>query len=38
MEPSWFARWEELGYEIDETEITFWGRCPDCANTRRNER
>jgi Fe2+ or Zn2+ uptake regulation protein len=26
------------GYEIDETEITFWGRCPDCANTRRNER
>jgi Fur family transcriptional regulator, stress-responsive regulator len=20
------------GFEIDETEITFWGRCPDCAN------
>jgi Fe2+ or Zn2+ uptake regulation protein len=19
------------GYEIDEAEITFWGRCPDCA-------
>jgi Fe2+ or Zn2+ uptake regulation protein len=21
------------GYQIDETEITFWGRCPDCAET-----
>ncbi|MEO9176593.1 MAG: Fur family transcriptional regulator [Gaiellales bacterium] len=20
------------GFEIDEAEITFWGRCPDCAN------
>ncbi len=19
------------GYEIDEAEITFWGRCPDCT-------
>ena len=26
------------GYEIDETEITFWGRCPDCANARRTTR
>ncbi len=26
------------GFEIDEAEITFWGRCPDCANARRNER
>jgi len=23
------------GYQIDEAEITFWGRCPDCANTKR---
>ena len=22
------------GYEIDETEVTFWGRCPDCANNK----
>jgi Fur family ferric uptake transcriptional regulator len=21
------------GYEIDEAEIIFWGRCPDCART-----
>lgn len=26
------------GFEIDEAEITFWGRCPECANTRRNKR
>jgi len=26
------------GYEIDEAEITFWGRCPDCATARRTER
>ena len=23
------------GFEIDEAEITFWGRCPDCANARK---
>jgi len=22
------------GFRIDETEITFWGRCPACANDR----
>lgn len=21
------------GFEIDEAEVTFWGRCPDCART-----
>jgi Fur family ferric uptake transcriptional regulator len=21
-----------LGYEIDEAEVIYWGRCPDCAN------
>jgi Fur family ferric uptake transcriptional regulator len=20
-----------LGYEVDEAEVAFWGRCPDCA-------
>ena len=21
---------EDLGYEIDEAEVIYWGRCPDC--------
>jgi Fur family transcriptional regulator, stress-responsive regulator len=21
-----------LGYEIDEAEVIYWGRCPDCTN------
>ena len=21
---------DDSGYEIDEAEVTFWGRCPDC--------
>jgi Fe2+ or Zn2+ uptake regulation protein len=25
------------GYEIDEAEITFWGRCPDCAKAKRTD-
>ena len=26
---------EEAGYEIDEAEVIYWGRCPDClARTR----
>jgi Fur family ferric uptake transcriptional regulator len=24
---------EDSGFEIDETEIIFWGRCPDCRVT-----
>jgi Fur family ferric uptake transcriptional regulator len=20
-----------MGYEIDEAEVIYWGRCPDCA-------
>ncbi len=24
---------EGLGYEIDEAEVTYWGRCPACAST-----
>jgi Fur family ferric uptake transcriptional regulator len=22
---------DDAGYEIDEAEVTYWGRCPDCA-------
>jgi Fur family transcriptional regulator, stress-responsive regulator len=24
---------DELGFAIDEAEITFWGRCPDCVGS-----
>jgi hypothetical protein len=20
-----------MGYEIDEAEVAYWGRCPDCV-------
>jgi Fur family transcriptional regulator, stress-responsive regulator len=23
---------DDLGYEIDEAEVIYWGRCPDCIN------
>jgi len=23
---------DDAGYEIDEAEVIFWGRCPDCTN------
>jgi len=22
---------DDIGYEIDEAEVIYWGRCPDCA-------
>jgi Fur family ferric uptake transcriptional regulator len=22
----------DAGYDVDEAEVTFWGRCPDCAS------
>jgi len=22
---------DEMGYEIDEAEVAYWGRCPDCV-------
>lgn len=25
---------DDLGYEIDEAEVIYWGRCPDCAAKR----
>ncbi len=24
---------DDLGYEIDEAEVVYWGRCPDCVAT-----
>jgi Fur family ferric uptake transcriptional regulator len=30
---------EDFGYEIDEAEVIYWGRCPDCgAATARDEK
>lgn len=26
----------DAGYRIDEAEVVYWGRCPDCAATRPN--
>jgi len=23
----------DMGFEIDEAEVAYWGRCPDCRNT-----
>jgi Fur family transcriptional regulator, stress-responsive regulator len=23
---------DDLGYEIDEAEVIYWGRCPECLN------
>jgi Fur family ferric uptake transcriptional regulator len=25
---------EDFGYEIDEAEVIYWGRCPDCLKTK----
>jgi Fur family ferric uptake transcriptional regulator len=25
---------DDRGYEIDEAEVVYWGRCPECRNTR----
>ena len=29
---------DESGYEIDEAEVIFWGRCPECVSTEQPER
>ena len=26
---------DDLGYEIDEAEVVYWGRCPECASKAR---
>ena len=28
---AWSRADDDSGYEIDEAEVVFWGRCPDCA-------
>ncbi len=30
-----FAGMDDSGYEIDEAEVIYWGRCPDCINQHR---
>jgi Fur family ferric uptake transcriptional regulator len=29
---------DESGYEIDEAEVIFWGRCPECQDIAREEK
>ncbi len=28
---------DDAGYEVDEAEVIYWGRCPDCARQTRTE-
>jgi Fur family ferric uptake transcriptional regulator len=28
---------EDSGYEVDEAEVIYWGRCPECARTHRTK-
>jgi len=27
---------DDAGYEVDEAEVIYWGRCPDCVGARRD--
>jgi Fur family ferric uptake transcriptional regulator len=27
---------DDMGYEIDTAEVTYWGLCPDCSATRKS--
>jgi Fur family ferric uptake transcriptional regulator len=29
---------DDFGYEIDEAEVVYWGRCPACVKRTKNER
>jgi len=29
---------EDAGYEVDEAEVIYWGRCPECAGTHQKKR
>ena len=29
---------DDMGYEIDEAEVVYWGRCPDCLRKSRAQR
>ena len=31
-EPPCLTAVEDFGYQIDEAEVIYWGRCPDCAS------
>ena len=31
-EPPCLTAAEDFGYEIDEAEVIYWGRCPDCVS------
>jgi Fur family ferric uptake transcriptional regulator len=28
---------DDAGYEIDEAEVIYWGRCPDCVRTKESD-
>lgn len=28
---------DDLGYEIDEAEVIYWGRCPECVSSNRQQ-
>ena len=34
IHPSAVARLEDAGFEVDEAEVVFWGRCPACGEGR----
>ena len=29
---------EDAGYEVDEAEVIYWGRCPECAGSHQKKR
>lgn len=29
---------DTLGFEVDEAEVAYWGRCPDCRNSSESSR
>ena len=32
-----YGYFEAYGFDIDEAEVVFWGRCPDCQSDRTTE-
>jgi Fur family ferric uptake transcriptional regulator len=28
---------DDAGYEIDEAEVIYWGRCPECVKTTKKD-
>jgi Fur family transcriptional regulator, stress-responsive regulator len=33
-EPPCLTAAEDFGYEIDEAEVIYWGRCPECVDSK----